>query len=275
LTARTIYFISDQTGITAETLGKSLLTQFAELEFKQVTIPFINNQDKAHAAVKDIQRMALSDGLQAFVFSTMVQDDLRKIFNQEFRKDLVLYMDFFDAFIAPMERALGVESSHQEGRAHGADTPAYSQRIDAINFALANDDGVRTDHYADADVILVGVSRSGKTPTCLFLALQYGIYAANYPLADENFEQLQIPAALKEHKNKIYGLNIEAMRLAQIRSERRPNSRYASLAQVNYEVRQADAIFRKLNINSTDTTHASVEEIASIILQSTDLKRRI
>ena len=140
---------------------------------------------------------------------------------------------------------------------------------------MNNDDGVRTDHYAEADIILVGVSRSGKTPTCLFLALQYGIYAANYPLADENFEQLQIPESLSNHKHKLYGLNIDAMRLAQIRSERRPDSRYASIQQVNYEVRQAAAIYRKHNIQSTDTTHSSVEEIASIILQSTDLKRRI
>ncbi|MBT8140859.1 MAG: kinase/pyrophosphorylase, partial [Gammaproteobacteria bacterium] len=159
--------------------------------------------------------------------------------------------------------------------AHSADTKAYTQKISAINYALANDDGVRTDHYAEADVIVVGASRSGKTPTCLFLALQYGIYAANYPLADENFEKLQLPDSLSKHRHKLFGLNIEPERLAQIRSERRPDSRYASMQQVNYEVRQAAAIYRKFRIQNTDTTHSSVEEIASIILQQTDLKRRI
>lgn len=275
MSARSIFFISDQTGITAETLGKSLLTQFADLEFRQITLPFINEVGKAEAAIRQIERTAKQDGLQAFVFSTMVQEEVRAVFTQGFDPEHVLYLDFFEAFIAPMEKALGVESSHQEGRAHSADTAAYSQRISAINFALTNDDGIRTDHYAEADIILVGVSRSGKTPTCLFLALQYGIYAANYPLADENFEQLHIPPVLSQYQSKLYGLTIDATRLAQIRSERRPDSRYASLQQVSYEVRQAAAIFRKFNVQSTETTHASVEEIASIILQDTDLKRRI
>ena len=275
MAARTIFFLSDQTGITAETLGRSLLTQFAGLEFRQITLPFINTEEKAEAAIRQIERAAELDGLQAFVFSTMVQEDVRAVFTSGLNSELVLFMDFFEAFIAPLELALGVESSHQQGRAQGANTEAYSQRIAAMNFALTNDDGIRTDHYSDADIILVGVSRSGKTPTCLFLALQYGIYAANYPLADENFEQMQMPNELQEHKQKLYGLNIEANRLADIRSERRPDSRYASLQQVNFEVRQAAALYRKYNLPSTDTTHASVEEIASIILQETDLQRRI
>lgn len=272
---RSVFFISDQTGITAETLGKSLLTQFADIDFQQFTLPFINTEEKAHSAIARINDMARANVVQVFVFSTMVQDELRDLFTSGLDTNTILYMDFFEAFIAPLEKAIGKPSSHQVGRAHGADTEAYTQRIAAINFALANDDGVRTDYYNEADVILIGASRSGKTPTCLFLALQYGIYAANYPLADENFEQLQIPPALSNHRKKLFGLNIEPDRLAQIRSERRPDSRYASMQQVNYEVRQAAAIFRKFGIQSTDTTHASVEEIASIILQQTDLKRRI
>jgi len=275
MSARSIFFVSDQTGITAETLGKSLLTQFAEHTFKQTTLPFINDIEKAEAAIRQIERTADHDGKQAFVFSTLVQDDVRQVFAQGFAQDKVLFMDFFEAFISPLESALGTASSHQVGRAHSADSAAYTTKIDAINYALNNDDGLRTDHYADADIILLGVSRSGKTPTCLFLALQYGIYAANYPLADENFENLIIPKVLSDYKNKLFGLNIEAQRLAQIRSERRPDSRYASTQQVNYEVRQAAAIFRKSGIPFTDTTHASVEEIASIILQQTHLQRRI
>jgi len=275
MSQRSIFFISDQTGITAETLGRSLLTQFAEVDFVQITLPFINDEEKAMQAIKQIERAAENSGQIAFAFSTLVQDELRDLFTDNFDTDKVLYMDFFQAFIAPMEKALNLKSSHQVGRSHSADTAAYTQRISAINFALSNDDGIRTDHYADADVIIVGVSRSGKTPTCLFLALQYGIYAANYPLADENFESTSIPVILREHKHKLYGLNIDADRLSQIRSERRPDSRYASLQQVNFEVRQAAAIFRKFGIAHTETTHASVEEIASIILQQTDLQRRI
>lgn len=275
MSIRNIFFISDQTGITAETLGRSLLTQFAGVDFIQFTLPFIDNEEKAMLAIKQVERAADKSGEFAFAFSTLVQDELRDLFTQHFDTSKVMYMDFFQAFIAPMEKALDMKSSHQVGRSHSADTAAYTQRISAINFAMSNDDGIRTDHYADADVILVGVSRSGKTPTCLFLALQYGIYAANYPLADENFEKATMPDVLKEHKHKLYGLNIDADRLAQIRSERKPDSRYASLQQVNYEVRQASAIFRKFGLAHTDTTHASVEEIASLILQQTDLQRRI
>ncbi len=272
---RSIFFISDQTGITAETLGRSLLTQFADVDFVQITLPFINDEEKVMQAIKQIERAAENSGEMSFAFSTLVQDELRDLFAENFNPSKVLYMDFFQAFIEPMEIALNMKSSHQVGRSHSANTEAYTQRISAINFALSNDDGIRTDHYADADVILVGVSRSGKTPTCLFLALQYGIYAANYPLADENFEKATIPEVLKEHKRKLYGLNIDADRLAQIRSERKPDSRYASLQQVNFEVRQAAAIFRKFGIAHTETTNASVEEIASLILQQTDLQRRI
>jgi len=275
MTQRSLFFISDQTGITAETLGRSLITQFGDVDFVQITLPFINDEEKALQAIKQIERAAENSGQIAFAFSTLVQDELRDLFTQQFDQKKVLYMDFFQAFIEPMEKALKMKSSHQVGKSHSADTAAYTQRISAINFALSNDDGIRTDHYEDADVIIVGVSRSGKTPTCLFLALQYGIYAANYPLADENFETTSIPEVLKKHKHKLYGLNIEADRLAQIRSERRPDSRYASLQQVNFEVRQAAAIFRKMGLSHTDTTHASVEEIASIILQQTDLERRI
>ncbi len=275
MSQRSIFFISDQTGITAETLGRSLLTQFGDVDFIQITLPFIDDEEKAMQAIKQVEHAADKSGEIAFAFSTLVQDELRDLFTQHFDTSKVMYMDFFQAFIAPMEKALDMKSSHQVGRSHSADTAAYTQRISAINFAMSNDDGIRTDHYADADVILVGVSRSGKTPTCLFLALQYGIYAANYPLADENFEKATMPDVLKEHKHKLYGLNIDADRLAQIRSERKPDSRYASLQQVNYEVRQASAIFRKFGLAHTDTTHASVEEIASLILQQTDLQRRI
>lgn len=275
MSQRSIFFLSDQTGITAETLGRSLLTQFGGVDFVQITLPFINDEEKVMQAIKEVEFAAEKSGEMAFAFSTLVQDELRDLFAKNFDSSKVLYMDFFQAFIAPMEKALKVKSSHQVGRSHSADTAAYTERIAAINFAMSNDDGIRTDHYADADVILVGVSRSGKTPTCLFLALQYGIYAANYPLADENFEKISIPDVLKKHKHKLYGLNIEADRLAQIRSERKPDSRYASIQQVNFEVRQAAAIFRKFGLAHTETTHASVEEIASLILQQTDLQRRI
>jgi len=268
---RQVFFVSDQTGITAETLGKSLLTQFPSFEFHYETLSFVNDEDKAHAAVRTINRKSEADEEEPIVISTMAPDHLREII----AKSKSFYMDFFDAFIAPLENKLERRSTHKTGRAHSADTDSYKNRISAINFALANDDGISLDHYDQAEIILIGPSRSGKTPTCLFLALQYGIYPANFPLTDEQFDSMRLPKQLMEHKDKVYGLTIEPTRLQQIRSERRANSKYASIQQVMYEIRQANSIYRKNDIPSIDTTHFSVEEIASMILQNTDyLERR-
>lgn len=266
-----MFIVSDRTGITAETLGHSLLTQFDTVEFNVVTVPFLNTPDKAHALVERIAEVRERSGLAPLVFSTLVNDELRAIVAGA--QGVVL--DFFDAFIGPLERELGVSSSHASGKAHGmADYATYTNRIEAMNFALANDDGVTTRHFDDADVVLVGVSRSGKTPTCLYLALQYGLYAANYPLTEDDLEHGRMPSKLMQFKPKLYGLTIDAERLVQIRNERRPDSRYAANDQVSYEVRTAEALFRANGIPSLNTTHMSIEEIAATILHTTGIKRR-
>jgi regulator of PEP synthase PpsR (kinase-PPPase family) len=268
---RSVFFVSDRTGITAETLGHSLLTQFDRTRFNLITLPFINSVDKAKAAVARIDKAAESEGRRCLVFSTMVDDELKAILKQ----CACLFLDFFDAFIGPIERELDTKSSHASGRAHGsADEPSYLSRIDALNFVLANDDGVTTRHYDHADIVLVGVSRSGKTPTCLYMALQYGVFAANYPLVEDDFEANRLPQALRPFHAKLYGLTIDPVRLQQIRSGRRPNSRYASLRQARYEVAAAETIFRAAQVPFYDTTHPSIEEIATTILHETGIKRR-
>lgn len=268
---RTVFFVSDRTGITAEALGRSLMSQFDGAGFRQVTLPFIDSVDKANEAVVRIAATAREDGALPLVFSTMVQDDLRAVI----MGSKALCMDFFDAFIGPLERELGMKSSHTSGRAHAsADDAAYLNRIEAVNFVLANDDGVTTRNYPKADVVLVGVSRSGKTPTCLYLALQYGIYAANYPLTEDDMARGQLPEALLPHKPKLYGLTINPTRLQQIRQERRPDSRYASPDQVSYEVQKAENLFRNAGIPFINTTHPSIEEISTTILHQSGLKRR-
>jgi regulator of PEP synthase PpsR (kinase-PPPase family) len=269
---RTVFFVSDQTGVTAETMGHSLLTQFDGHSFRQVTLPFISTLEKAQEAVEKINATALSEGVRPVIFSTLVQEDLREIIKHAEG----LFLDFFDAFLSPLEMELKRKSSRTQGRAHGMqDIGAYTLRINATNFALANDDGAVTRDYDQADLILVGVSRSGKTPTCLYMALQYGIFAANYPLADEDFEAGRLPAMLMQHERKLYGLTIAPERLQQIRHERKPNSRYASLAQVEYELRTAEALFRRYAIPYINTTETSIEEIASRILDKTGLERRL
>jgi regulator of PEP synthase PpsR (kinase-PPPase family) len=269
---RTVFFVSDQTGVTAETMGHSLLTQFDGQAFRQVTLPFISTVDKAEEAVRRINATAAAEGVRPVIFSTLVQEDMREIIK---RAD-GLFLDFFDAFLGPLETELKAKSSRAQGRAHGmSDIGAYTLRINATNFALANDDGAITRDYDRADLVLVGVSRSGKTPTCLYMALQYGIFAANFPFAEEEFESGALPAPLVKCQRKLYGLTIAPERLQQIRNERRPNSKYSSPGQVEYEVRTAEAIFRRYDIPCINTTECSIEEIASRILDKTGLERRL
>ena len=269
---RTVYFLSDQTGVTAETLGHSLLTQFDSQHFRQVTLPFIDTEDKAREAVQKIDDAAANGTSRPIIFSTLVQNEYRAIV----REANGLHLDIFDVFLEPLEEELQAKPSYEPGRAHGmSDINAYMKRIEATNFALANDDGGISRNYDVADVILVGVSRSGKTPTCLYLALQYGVYAANFPLTDEEFESGKLPDFLVKQKEKLFGLSIDPDRLRQIRRERRAMGKYSSAQQVRFELREAEKIFRRYGIPSVDTTKFSIEEISSRILDSTGVERRV
>lgn len=270
---RTICFVSDRTGVTSETLGHSLLSQFEGLQFRTVTMPFVASVDQARGVVARINAIANEEKVQPIIFCTLVDDQIRAIVKQASG----LFLDFFDAFLAPLETELGIKSAHVTGRGtfgHATD-PAHSARIDATNFALANDDGSGARDYRSADVILIGVSRSGKTPTSLYMALQYGIFTANYPLTDEELESAKLPNVLLPYKHKLYGLTIKPERLQQIRNERRPGSRYASAQQVQYEVRTAQTLFERLGVPYIDVTECSVEEIASRILDKMSLTRHV
>ena len=268
---RTVFFISDGTGITAETLGHSLLAQFPETRFRQVRAPFIDDIDKAIDCATQIREAAQEDGARPLVFSTLVNPDTVAAL----RKADALFMDLFERFIEPLETELGQRSTHAVGRFHGvAESNDYKRRIEAINFALAHDDGVSSDgELEEADVILVGVSRSGKTPTSLYLAMQFGVKAANYPLIPEDFERNKLPGELHKYRVKLFGLTIAPERLSQIRQERRPNSRYASLDNCRYEIEAAQRLMRRENIRWLDSTTKSIEEISATILQTIRLDR--
>lgn len=272
MSKRTVFFVSDQTGVTAETLGHSLLTQFDGAQYQSVTLPFVATAEQAAEVVQRIDAAALESGVRPIVFATLVDDQVRAVL----RRANALCLDFFAAFLGPLEAELAMPSAHASGRAHGmSNLASYTARINATNYALANDDGAGARDYASADVVLVGVSRSGKTPTCLYLALQYGVLAANYPLADEDLASGELPAALAPHRSRLFGLTIRPDRLQQIRHERRPNSRYASLQQVQSELRAALALFGRAGIPHLDTTECSIEEIASRILDGQHLERRV
>ena len=268
---RTVFFVSDGTGITAETFGHSVLTQF-DLRFRQIRLPFIDSADKAHDAVRRINDCCATEGKRPIVFSTLVKSDLSEIV----RRSEGMHMDLIQTFVDPLEQELGIKSTHTIGRSHNiADSADYKNRIEAINFSLAHDDGQSHKNLAMADVILVGVSRSGKTPTSLYLAMQYGIKAANYPLIPEDFERGQMPSGLNPFKGKIFGLSIAPDRLTEVRNERRPGSKYAALENCRYEVNEAEKMMHREGIRWVSTTVKSIEEIATLILQELGLNRRV
>ncbi len=269
---RPVFFVSDRTGITSEILGHALLTQFSSVDFEYYSLPFITSEDRARQAVREINTAAGNSGLRPVVFSTMVKDEYKPVI-AECDAHLI---DFFDAFIMPLERELGIKSTHTSGLSHGiSDEAVYMQRIDAVNYALHNDDGITTKQFNSAEIILIGASRSGKTPTCLYLGLQHAIRAANYPLTDVHVGHLELPSVLEPYRDKLFGLIISPERLRSIRELRRPGSEYASLAQCQREIREIRALYDQEGIPYVDTSHVSVEEIAAIILQQQKLKRRL
>jgi regulator of PEP synthase PpsR (kinase-PPPase family) len=261
---RTVFFVSDGTGITAETFGNSILAQFPARP-RHVRRPFIDTVDKALALVTEINHTGQAEGKRPIVFMTLVDDAVRAIVDAEHCQAMVL--DMFRTFVEPLEEEFGVKSNHRVGRfAEVTHSEEYHNRIEAINFSLQHDDGQSSLNLDTADVILVGVSRSGKTPTSLYLAMQHGIKAANYPLIPEDFERGVLPSMLAPFKAKCFGLTIDAVRLAQIRNERRPSSRYASLENCRYEVKAAEDMMRRYGIAWLSSTHKSIEEIAATIL---------
>lgn len=268
---RTVFFVSDGTGITAETLGHSVMTQFETLRYRQQRLPFVDSAEKARDAVQKISEAGRRDGKRPIVFSTLVNAQV----NAEIKAADALLLDLFESFVEPLENELGMKSSHSIGRSHNiSDSEEYKARIEAINFALAHDDGQSSKGLEQADVILVGVSRSGKTPTSLYLAMQYGLKAANYPLIPEDFERDELPTALPAHKAKLFGLSIAPERLSEVRHERRPNSRYAALENCRYEVTAAERLMRREGIRWLSSTTKSIEEIAATIMQEIRLERR-
>ncbi len=264
MTHRTVFFVSDGTGITAETFGNAILAQF-EAKARHVRLPFCDTVDKAHQAVRQINHSALVDGHRPIVFTTLVNMEVMKVI-QEGCQGMLL--DMFGMFVHPLEQELKLKSNHRIGRFSDASkSKEYQSRIEAINFSLAHDDGQSNRDLEQSDVILVGVSRSGKTPTSLYLAMQYGLKASNYPLIPEDFERRQLPPALVPHKAKIFGLTIQPERLSEIRNERRPHSKYASIENCRMEISEAEAMMRRTGIRWLSTTTKSIEEIATTILQ--------
>lgn len=266
---RTAFFISDSTCITAQNLGRALLTQFEFLDIRQQSLRFIHNPENARKALAQINQAAARDGTRPLVFSTLIDNEVRNIVKTA---DCV-YFDLFETFVGPLERELGAHAVPTFGHSHGmADREHYFARMEAVNFTLNHDDGSAVTHLDQADIILLGISRTGKTPTCLDLSLNYGVRAANFPLTEDDLDELMLPRILEPHKARLFGLTTDPLRLRQIRNERLPNSRYASMKQCEYETRQSEALYRKLGIPYLITTMMSIEEIAATIVDMAGLE---
>ncbi|KWQ05298.1 MAG: kinase/pyrophosphorylase [Acinetobacter harbinensis] len=269
---RSVFFISDGTAITAETLGHSLLAQFPHVDFDIHIIPYITSEEAAMNVVAEINRRSEQDGELPLVFDTLIDPYARDIINTANAVNL----DVFEGLIGKLSEVLGTAPTTLVGQTHAVtDSESYKARIDAVHFALDNDDGARTRHYDKADLILIGVSRSGKTPTSIYLSLQFGIRVANYPLTEEDLDDNRLPSVLKAHKHKLFGLMIDAERLVAIRTERKANSRYASFSQCQMELRAVEGIYISEGIKYLNVSEMSIEEISTRVLQMTGLKRRI
>jgi [pyruvate, water dikinase]-phosphate phosphotransferase / [pyruvate, water dikinase] kinase len=269
---RAVYFVSDRTGITAEALGNSLLTQFDGFEFRKTTIPFCDSVEAIDRAIAQINQSAETDGQRPIVISSIVDEAL----SLRVRECNAKVLDFFQIFIAPLEQEFGVKSSHAAGRSHGLrNSEEYFSRIEAVNFTLAHDDGQSTKELGRAQVILIGVSRCGKTPTSLYLGLQCGIRCANFPLTPDDFERGALPDSILPHRDKLFGMTIEVDRLHAIRQERRPDSKYASLSQCRMEVAAAERMMEDNGIPMLNTSTKSIEELATTILLKRGMDRHI
>ncbi len=268
---RTVFFLSDRTGITAEVLGNSLLTQFENFQFRRVTIPFVDSAERVAEALREVNDTAQREGRRPIVFSSVVDDEMSAMFHRDAN---ALTLDLFKMFLTPLEQELGAVSVHAAGRSHGlANLADYFMRMEAINFTQTHDDGAATRELGKAQVILMGVSRCGKTPTSLYLALQFGVRAANFPLTPDDFAERRLPKSVLPFHDRLFGLTIQPERLREIREERRPGSSYASMETCRYEVREAENLMQHHKIPMLDTTSKSIEEIATTILHRAKLER--
>ncbi len=266
---RTVFFVSESTGITAETLGHSLLSQFPHIDFTYHQRPFVNSEKKARKLVKEIDQESKDKHYKPLVFATMPEHNINQILEQADCH----YYEVFESILDQIGHDLHTEPTRESGLSHGLiNEKSYDARIDALNFTLKHDDAMVLKTLGEADVIIVGVSRSGKTPTSLYLALKFGIKAANYPITADDFDKNELPQVLLDNRNKLFATTIKAKRLHQIREKRRPNSQYSSLDTCKAEIKKAQKLYEKYSLIPMDVTTQSIEELAAQIVRKLNLK---
>ncbi|RRQ22781.1 pyruvate, water dikinase regulatory protein [Thiohalobacter thiocyanaticus] len=258
-----VFLLSDHTGITVDKLARSLLSQFSGLQFEIHSLSFVDSPEAVRAAVERIDASAGVRGEPPLVFATLIDPALR----EQLRGCRGQVFDIYALLLQPVAEALHTQATPRRGQTHGRTDNGYLDRIGALEFALATDDGVAVKRYQNADVILIGLSRSGKTPTSLYLALQYGLRAANDPLTEEDLDSPRLPERLQAFRHKLVALRIDPERLHRVREQRRPDSRYASQVQCRYEVRQFESLLSGLDIPVLDSSRMSIEELAASVVR--------
>jgi len=267
---RDVFYVSDGTAITCETLGHAVLGQFPFIANEQ-TIPFVENTTKALQVVQRINQAKKETGSQPVVFLSTVVPEVKAIL---MTADANIY-DVLSMLVEPIQKDLQLEATPklQRSRSVSKDEKAYYDRISAVEYTLSHDDGISLKNIEEADLILLGVSRSGKTPTSLYMALQFGVRVINYPFISEDMQTLRLPPVFEIYRHKLFGLTIDTHRLSEIRNERLADSTYASEQQCQEELDKVETLFRREAIPYINTSSLSVEEISARILQKTGLKR--
>jgi regulator of PEP synthase PpsR (kinase-PPPase family) len=265
-----VFFLSDSTGISAETMGNALLIQFPDTLFERTLIPFITTVEEARRVVEILDE-AMDGPVTPLVFTTAAVDTVR----HELAKTRAPFIDFFEMHMSRVEEILGVQGLHEAARLHGVgDIRRYNSRMAAIEFTIEHDDGQSVRALEKADVILIAPSRCGKTPTSMYLALQHGFFVANYPLVDEDLERSDLPDTVREHQERCVALTTTVERLSRVRNERRPDSRYSSPEQCRWELRRAGEIYAAHRIPVIDSSSRSVEEMSTLIVQTLTKNRK-
>jgi len=261
---RAVFFVSESTGITAETMGHSLLSQFPHIDFTYLQRPYVNTLEKAKELVNEISQVSKEQGFKPLVFATMPETYI----NKTLENADCHYYEIFENILDKIGQDLHTKPTRESGLSHGlVNEKTYDARIEALNYTLKHDDAMVLKTLDQADVIIVGVSRSGKTPTSLYLALKYGIKAANYPVTDTDFDKGDLPEVLIDNQDKLFATKIEANRLHEIREKRRPSSQYSALATCIDEIKKAEELFDKYNLKPMDVTHQSIEELSAHIVR--------
>ncbi len=262
--AKDVYYISDSTAILAEDLGRALLCQFPGISFNEEKIPFVRSPEQAQAALQKI--LERSGGRFPLLFCTIIDRNIREIFDSP----EVEYFDILNGFLGQLEHSLEATPLREPGFSRrGKD---IAKRVEAIHYTLEHDDGTRTREYHQADIILVGVSRSGKTPVSVYLATHFGLKAANFPLTSEQLDNYVLPVDIIRNRQRALGLTSSPKHLHKIREKRYKGSSYASLSTCSRELQQARQLFSQHQIRVLETEGKSIEELAVQAIQLTGIK---